>query len=607
MAFAQPTFEQSDTSSNSGAEILSIYIDNSLSMSAKGTEGELLSEARETAKRLIEKTSANALIFICSNNLDGSEQRLRSKAEAFDYLEKLTYCPLTRTIGDVLTWQNNFILKENSEQTKIGRLTQVILSDFQTVSANIENKMYTDKTFHLVKFTPQSSANITIDSVWFENPIHKIGFQNEIFVRIQNLSNEAASNIEVALTINGSVRSTFLNIPAKNKFTTSFRLTETTNGLKIGQFSVNDKQLFWDDDFYFSYSVNPEARVLILNSENASAATSKVYEVEPYFTTKNLAEQSFSKSSLDNIDLLVLNGLNNPASGLINDAREFMENGGSILIIPGTNIDFSSMNPLLTKLSLPTFGAKSLNASRIQTIESKDVFFSGIFERENPNLTMPSISNYFTLQNPASSKTLLSLRNGQGLLLKNDNRAYLFTTALQEDFSSLASNAIFPTALLRIGELSSRSLPLYASIGIDNAILLPLKTNSEKAIQLKGREGDYIPPQRKRTNQILFSLNGPEAAEKLKAGNYDVIGDEILGNLSINYNRAESDASLKNKDEIIALFKDAGIKNTTFSEVKNGEKATALDIGEASELWRYFLIFSLLFIFVEMALLKFMK
>jgi len=293
MAFAQPTFEQSDTSSNSGAEILSIYIDNSLSMSAKGTEGELLSEARETAKRLIEKTSANALIFICSNNLDGSEQRLRSKAEAFDYLEKLTYCPLTRTIGDVLTWQNNFILKENSEQTKIGRLTQVILSDFQTVSANIENKMYTDKTFHLVKFTPQSSANITIDSVWFENPIHKIGFQNEIFVRIQNLSNEAASNIEVALTINGSVRSTFLNIPAKNKFTTSFRLTETTNGLKIGQFSVNDKQLFWDDDFYFSYSVNPEARVLILNSENASAATSKVYEVEPYFTTKNLAEQSF--------------------------------------------------------------------------------------------------------------------------------------------------------------------------------------------------------------------------------------------------------------------------------------------------------------------------
>ncbi|MFM7757338.1 MAG: hypothetical protein ACKO6J_00235, partial [Crocinitomicaceae bacterium] len=98
-----------------------------------------------------------------------------------------------------------------------------------------------------------------------------------------------------------------------------------------------------------------------------------------------------------------------------------------------------------------------------------------------------------------------------------------------------------------------------------------------------------------------------EATEKLKSGNYEVIGEELLGNLALNYDRKESNAVSKNKDEIISTFNDAGIKNITFSEVKNGEKANALELEKSSELWRYFLIFSLVFIFVEMALFKFMK
>ncbi|NBU47854.1 MAG: hypothetical protein EBS34_10530, partial [Flavobacteriales bacterium] len=558
MAFAQPTFEEIENNANSGSELLAIYIDNSYSMSAKGSEGELLSEAKETAKRLIEKTPVNTLIFVCSNNLDATEQRLRTKAEAFDYLEKLSYCPLARSMDNVINWQKNFISKENSEQTKIGKVTQVILSDFQKNTTTFKNKIVANNTFHLVKFTPQNSSNITIDSVWFENPIHKPGFQNEIFVRVQNLSNDDALNTELTLSLNGVLRSSFIDIPKNNNFTTSFKLTETTTGKKIGKFSINDKQIFWDDDYYFSYEVNTSASVLILNSENASAATNKAYEVEPFFTTKSISEQSFSKSSLENVDLLVFNGVNNPSLGLISDAKEFINNGGSVLVIPGKNVDFPSLNKLLTELNLPNFGSKSSNASRIQTVEFKDPFFAGIFEKENPNISMPSVANYYTIPNLTNAKSILTLRNNEALFIKNNKKAYLFTTALQDDFSSVASNAIFPTILLRIGELSVRSLPLYATIGIDNAILLPLKKNTEKAIRLKSKEGDFIPAQQKRTSQVLFSLTGPEATEKLKSGNYEVIGEELVGNLALNYDRKESNAVSKNKDEIISTFNDAG-------------------------------------------------
>jgi hypothetical protein len=158
-----------------------------------------------------------------------------------------------------------------------------------------------------------------------------------------------------------------------------------------------------------------------------------------------------------------------------------------------------------------------------------------------------------------------------------------------------------------MGELSIRSLPLYATIGIDNAVKLPVKNEMEKPIRLKGTSGDYIPPQQKRSSQLILSLTGPEATEKLKSGNFDLLGEENLGALSLNYSRTESDVTSKNKEEIISLFNDAGVKNVTFSEVKNGDKATALELEKTSELWRIFLILSLLFVLVEMALLKFMK
>ncbi len=607
MAFAQPTFNQDENIDKAGKKVLCIYIDNSYSMNAKGTEGELLSEARETAKRLIEKTPENTAIFICSNQLDANEQRLLTKAEAFDYLEKLDYSPLARPLQDILIWQKSFLKKEDAEQEKIGNVTYVILSDFQSTTAKLSTKLNSSETYHLVKFTPQSSANLTIDSVWFAFPIHKPGFQNELFVRIKNHANEDFSNAEITLDLNGSIRSSFVDIPKNNVLTTSFKLTETSTGKKTGKFSVNDKQLFWDDDFYFSYTVNSAASILLLNGENSSSATLKAFEVEPYFSVQNIQQTSFNKSMLDNVDLLVLNGLNTASSGLISDVKEFIDNGGSAAIIPGKQLEFSSVNQLLNSLSLPSFSAKSSNASRIQEIKFKDSFFSGVFEKENPNLSMPSIANYYSLQNGYLGKSLMNLRNNQPLLLKNSNRCYLFTTAIQEDFSSLASNAIFPTTLLRMGELSIRSLPLYATIGIDNAVKLPVKNEMEKPIRLKGTSGDYIPPQQKRSSQLILSLTGPEATEKLKSGNFDLLGEENLGALSLNYSRTESDVTSKNKEEIISLFNDAGVKNVTFSEVKNGDKATALELEKTSELWRIFLILSLLFVLVEMALLKFMK
>ena len=55
LAFAQPFFLKDQQKSVSGISVVSIYIDNSFSMSAKGMEGSLFNESKELARKLIEK------------------------------------------------------------------------------------------------------------------------------------------------------------------------------------------------------------------------------------------------------------------------------------------------------------------------------------------------------------------------------------------------------------------------------------------------------------------------------------------------------------------------------------------------------------------------
>ena len=100
LAFAQPYLPVNQKLREGGNPLLSIYLDNSFSMGQKGTEGELLSEGRETAKRLILDASNDTRFFIVTNEMSGIEQRVISKVEALDYLDKIELSPLVRKMGD---------------------------------------------------------------------------------------------------------------------------------------------------------------------------------------------------------------------------------------------------------------------------------------------------------------------------------------------------------------------------------------------------------------------------------------------------------------------------------------------------------------------------
>jgi hypothetical protein len=230
-------------------------MDNYFSMTAKGVEGELLSVSRELVKRILKKTSLETGILLHTNKLDGIEQRILTMNEALEYVDKVVPSPLIRSLSDVLRWENQFLDKINETEYQIGAVRHFLISDFQRNMSVLDKVEKNEHTYIPVQLQPQSTENIAVDSVWFANPFHKKGNPNELNVRLVNYAKKDALNMEVNVDLGSEKRATFLDIPAGKKIQTSFPFNEIQEGFVNGKVTISDRQLFWDDDFYFSYQV----------------------------------------------------------------------------------------------------------------------------------------------------------------------------------------------------------------------------------------------------------------------------------------------------------------------------------------------------------------
>lgn len=612
LAFSQPYKPVTNQFSKGGKPVLAVYIDNSFSMSMNGVEGELISEAKEMARKMISKVSLDTRIMLVTNNLSGLEQRLITKIEALERLDKIELSPINRTISEVIEWEKAAIELENSTKQKIGSKQFVILSDFQKSTAKFEELKEDDASYYYpVLINSQDKTNLTIDSVWFSSPVQKLGENHELNVRVHNYSNKDVTNVEVHLEVNSVKRDVFLDIPANNFTQTTFNYSDQKAGFKKGYVSVNDKQFFIDDEYHFSYSVNSSSNILIINGENAVNNIGIVYALDNFYKITQINQNQFTLDAIKGKDLIVINGAKDLQSGIAQNLTEYIEDGGSIALFPGEEIDILSWNNFLKSVNMPLFSSTITEGVKIKNINYDDVFFRAVFEKKPDNLNLPSIAKAYKLNQSATSQSigLIFLQNGSPLYSKatNGKSIYLFASSLSTNYGTFTSNALFSTILLRTAELSKRKTPLSLVIGTDSKFPIYSKSQSETPIHLKNKSIDFIPRTISTNSLTYVSIGGIEALEKLNAGTYTITDNEPIGSISLNYNRNESNIETLSSDEIISSFSDKGIKNVKFSEITEGQSLTKIDLEKPIEYWRIFIFMTILLIIIEVLLLKFLK
>jgi len=613
LAFAQPYVPLKNEASKSGVNVIGVYVDNSFSMTRIGETGELISQSRELAKSIAKDAPRTAQFVLLTNELSGSEKQSLTKVQFLEKLEKIKPTPLVRKSGDVLRWWEQWMNDNEANDLNIASSQLIWLSDFQKSTFGNPGKFTNWKTLlYPVVLEPVNNGNLYVDSIWFASPVQKKGAKQTVYVRLRNEGETAVTTVDVNIRIGSVNRDVFADIPSNGSDTVELSYFNNQIGKVRGSVNVNDRQMNMDDSYFFSYEVKEKSDVLIVDGESAVSNVAIVYGLDDYYVASTVAQNQLTPENCKNKDLVVVNGANQVSAGMADMLVEFAEDGGTLLLFPGSNASTSGWNGFLSRLKLPAMTQLQTSGLTVRKINTKDPFFDGVFERKPDELNLPAVKQAYRLQSSSTTESidLLSFRNGNSFFVKGTGNVscYLSATSLNADFSAFTSNQLFSTLLLRIGELSQRQAPYYLTIGEDGSYPVAQLTNAEQAIHLKKDPIDFIPTLFKKRQSNFISIQGLEAVRQLESGNYGITaGDQQLGNLSINYNRKESKIASLSETAITDLFDAAGIKTQSVSNAAGWSGASFLQLDQPLTYWKWCVLLVLVFLLSEMAIVYFWK
>jgi hypothetical protein len=131
LAFAQPFIPKNKTNIEAGQQVVSLYIDNSFSMQGLSSEGNLLDEAKTKAHEAADAFPNATQFQLLTNDFEGVNQRLISKEELADAIDKIKVSAVSRTAKEILIRQQDAI-NNSTSKNKIA----FWFSDFQKTFFN---------------------------------------------------------------------------------------------------------------------------------------------------------------------------------------------------------------------------------------------------------------------------------------------------------------------------------------------------------------------------------------------------------------------------------------------------------------------------------------
>jgi hypothetical protein len=613
LAFAQPYIAGAGGAVKAGQRAVSLFVDDSFSMDGRNAQGRLLDQARKGAQDAVMAYSATDRFQVLTGQFGGREQVLLGRDEALDAAAQAEVGPYSRALSKVMLRQREALAASDSKTKRA-----ILFTDLQRSITDVEN--WTNDTLVptvIVPLTASAPDNLSIDSVWFNSPVRRAGQDEVLHVRIHNHGAQELVNVPLRLDVDGHQRAVAsFSVAGNAAIDTTLKFLGDGPGDHWGVVSVQDQPVVFDDQFHIAYQVSDRLRVLLVSGGDAAGdrAVTSVFAGDSVHTFTTQAYRALDLSALKEQDLVVLNALPDVPGGLTRALGDFVAAGGSIAVFPPSNGDPSRYTELFAALGaaaptrLPTGQAGMDTATvKVDRIDLQEPFYRAIFQTMPRNVELPVVRERWNIRPAVGSDVLLRLQDGSPYLARStrgEGSVYLCASPLAESAGNLTRHSLFATSLLRMAELSRPMGALYHIIGDEARIPLDgVEIPADEPPHLRGPNSmDLVPEVRRTPGHTDLLLHDQD----LPAGPYFVTtGKDTVLSVALNLARRESDLQAYTASELKTLLADRGL--TSFSVVESDGNDLSLRLNELDQgrkLWKWFILFALLFLAAEVYLIR---
>jgi hypothetical protein len=600
-AFSRPFIPVKENNRLNRSKSINILIDNSMSMESEGTEEKLIETAKRIGKEIVENYGSNIEFRILTNDQTLKQQQFLNKEQATEAIDLIEVTQKTANINQSINWLEK---KQDDPYSDF-----YIISDFQKSSFNKE--LLSEDTlnnYFLIPQTAVENSNVYIDSVWLSAPVINYGENLSLNVRINNHSDKEIKSGTLKLYINGRQKaiSTY-NLSENSSTKSEINFTISEKGWNKCKLQIEDYPITFDDIYYFSFLVKERYDILSVANSSENKYLSKVFSTETYFNFQTVNIKNINQNELQNYDVVILDEIEEVSASLISSLSDFVRDGGNLVIIPPAISRVEDINSILQKFQINKFIEQKKGKFQVKNINTESYIFQGILEEDQGNKNLRTVkANKIWWRNRGISDELSLLKwdNGQDLLSYQafeKGNIFIFNVPLSEDWSNFTSEWLFTPIMFKISLLQKQHGDLSYQIGKDLTYnIIRNNKNLDNAVEVSYLDKKFIPQQRNTNGRTRIFLDNNFD----QAGFYQINekpGDIIAMNLS----RKESELNFISKEELKEI---SGKDNIYLLDVNPGELKSEINkLKNGIELWKYFIVLALIFIIIEILLLRLWK
>jgi hypothetical protein len=572
LAFAQPFFTAKE--SKKATNEMYIILDNSYSMQAKGKKGELLKRA---VQDLLEHTPETQNFSLVTN----TETYWNTDIEAIQKdLQDLKYSATAFQL-------DNLIAKVNARKSAFNKDIIVITDAVGLVTNQTKSFRKEDNVYFIIPEAEQKN-NIAIDSVFIQQTLDNF---YEIGVKLA-ASGDGFKEIPIALYNNNKLTAkTLVNFETNTK-TVNFTIPKEDFH---GYVSISDKGLAYDNTYFFSISKPSKTNVISIGDVDKSNFLARIYTNDEFdYTNYPLANLDYNL--LEKQDAIVLNEIKEIPQALQTTLKSFVNKGGNLIVIPSKEGNLSTLNAFLGNFGAIQLKEGTNAEKKVTKINFNHPVFSSVFEKKVDNFQFPSTKTSFVLN--TSSPAILSYDDQSAFLTSVANplsSVYIFAAPINKANSNFQNSPLIVPLFYNMAQNTMKTGVNAITIGDNFSFIVDALLAKDEILTIKNNTESFIPIQQLLNTKVKISFND----NPNEAGNFGIFNNKnLVQNISFNYSRTESNLALANPNAV-ANYKEIDDIETVFNTIQTDRTDT--------QIWKWFVVLTLLFLVLELLIQKFVK